>query len=288
MKNTTTEEKKPTAKPTTHPTEHNGMEESVLTRNLPTAKPVMSYHHTTGKNEDYKRLIGLPEWLFPTVCDRKDQSKLTVTEQQRIICAFNMINNDGTLGKLVDIHEEMHMQHTDDRLLPWHRVFIYLFEEALHQYHPDVCLPYWDWTKPAGQNIPVWLAGVTPVVQTPTRTLTVSRAPGSSASLASIASGVATANSQTTYSSFGSLVNGIHGSVHMWVGGTMSDITESPADILFWMHHANLDRLWWKWYNSPQGQGKNPPLTGADAVMDPWAFTETQIRQISTLHYQYV
>jgi hypothetical protein len=55
-----------------------------------------------------------------------------------------MINNDGTLGKLVDIHAEMHMQHTNARLLPWHRVFLHLFEEALHNYHPDACVPYLD------------------------------------------------------------------------------------------------------------------------------------------------
>jgi len=49
-----------------------------------------------------------------------------------------MINSDGTLGELVDIHHEMDMQHTNARLLPWHRVFLHLFEEALHNYHPDV------------------------------------------------------------------------------------------------------------------------------------------------------
>ena len=59
-----------------------------------------------------------------------------------------MINSDGTLGELVDIHHEMDMQHTNARLLPWHRVFLHLFEEALHNYHPDVCVPYWDWTRP--------------------------------------------------------------------------------------------------------------------------------------------
>src|SRR5262249_47028829 len=33
------------------------------------------------------------------------------------------------------------------------------FEEALHNYHPDVCIPYWDWTKPEEQHFPDWLVG---------------------------------------------------------------------------------------------------------------------------------
>lgn len=34
------------------------------------------------------------------------------------------------------------------------------------------------------------------------------------------------------------------------VGGTygeMEDLCASPADPIFWMHHANLDQVWWLW-----------------------------------------
>jgi tyrosinase len=68
----------------------------------------------------------------------------------------------------------------------------------------------------------------------------------------------------------------------------MSDASVSPADPVFWLHHANLDRLWWAWYNSPQGNHENPPLTGADAVMDPWTYTEADVRNIASLGYDYV
>jgi hypothetical protein len=50
---------------------------------------------------------------------------------------------------------------------------------------------------------------------------------------------------KTGYATFTAPINGIHGSVHIWVGGTMSDAAVSPADPVFWLHHANLDRLWW-------------------------------------------
>jgi tyrosinase len=273
----------------THPM-HNGhrdMEMQVLTRNLPALAHSMTFSKMVEENFRFLHLKDLL-WLFPPLCHRKDEAALTDNERQRYLCAFQMINNDGTLGQLVDIHAQMHMQHTNARLLPWHRVFLYLFEEALHNYHPDVCIPYWDWTRVEEQHFPDWLAGVTPTVNTPTRTVNVVRAPGTDSGLAAIASGVTSALTQTSYSSFTGPINAIHGSIHIWVGGTMSDASISPADPIFWLHHANLDRLWWQWYNSSAGNHQNPPLTGVDALMDPWTYTEPDTRDIATLGYAYV
>ncbi len=279
-----TTRKKPT------PVEHGMREDAhelVLERNLPILARSMTFAKMVQANRRFLNIKDL-EWLFPRLCRRKDQSTLTANERSRYLCAFDMVNADGTLGQLVDIHSEMHMQHTNARLLPWHRVFLYLFEEALHNYHPDVCIPYWDWSKPEEQHFPAWLAGVLPTVKTPTRTINVIRAPGPDGNLSAIASGVSSAMTQTSYGSFTGPINGIHGSVHIWVGGTMSDASVSPADPVFWLHHANLDRLWWVWYNSAAGNKQNPPLTGADAVMDPWTYTEADVRNIATLGYTYV
>jgi tyrosinase len=263
-------------------------EHSLLARNLPVLSRSMTF--ATMLRENMKAIPNLKDldWLFPKLCHRKDQAALSDCEKERYICAFNMINADGTLGQLVDIHSQMHMQHTNLRLLPWHRVFLYLFEEALHHYHPDVCVPYWDWTKPGEQHFPSWLSAVHPTIHTPTRTINVVRSPGMDSWLASIAAGVPTAMAKTNYTDFSSPINGIHGSVHVWVGGTMSDPAVSPADPVFWMHHANLDRLWWQWYESPQGAHQNPPLSGTDALMDPWTYTEADTRAPSALGYKYV
>lgn len=32
-------------------------------------------------------------------------------------------------------------------------------------------------------------------------------------------------------------------------GGVMTDLINSPGDPLFFLHHANLDRIWWQWQN---------------------------------------
>ena len=260
--------------------------EALLLRNL----PVLAQSMTFSKMVERKSLVNLKDLAGSSRSSviGRTRPRSPTTRRQRYLCAFNMINNDGTLGQLVDIHSEMHMQHTNARLLPWHRVFLYLFEEALHNYHPDVCVPYWDWTRPEEQHFPDWLVGVLPTVHTPTRTINVIRSPGPDGVLASIAAGTPSAMAKTTYDTFTSPINGIHGSVHIWVGGTMSDASISPADPVFWLHHANLDRLWWVWYNSPAGNHQNPGLTGADAVMDPWTYTEADVRNIATLGYTYV
>jgi len=253
--------------------------------NLPILSRSMTFSKMLQMDKSAASIIRKWPWFFPPLCHRKDQASLTDIEKSRYICAFYMVNNDGTLGQLVDLHAGMYMQHGNLRLLPWHRIFLLLFEEALHNYHPDVCIPYWDWTKPEEQHFPDWLAGILPTVHTPTRTINVIRSPGSESWLAGTVSGVSSALGQTSYDSFSSPINGIHGGVHIWVGGTMSDASVSPADPVFWLHHANLDRLWWDWHNSAAGNHQNPVIAGQ---ISPWTYTEADTRNIISLGYKYV
>ncbi len=259
--------------------------ESLLAENLPNQMRSMTFSKMIQMDKSAAILMRKWPWFFPPVSIRKDQSELTDTEKSRFLCAFNMINNDGTLGKLVDLHAGFFSQHGNLMLLPWHRIFLMLFEKALQSYHPDVALPYWDWTKAKEQHFPDWLAGVLPIVHTPTRTINVIRSPGMDSWLTGTVSGAPAALAQTTYGAFSSPINGIHGGVHMWVGGTMSDSSISPADPVFWLHHANLDRLWWVWYNSAAGSHQNPVIPG---VINPWTYTEADTRNILSLGYKYV
>jgi tyrosinase len=61
---------------------------------------------------------------------------------------------------------------------------------------------------------------------------------------------------QTTFESFrttlenggrGVVGMGLHGGGHAVVGGELLDPFSSPGDPLFYLHHGNLDRIWWRW-----------------------------------------
>lgn len=94
--------------------------------------------------EKLKRRVKMPPW-FPVLRRRKDQAALTAVEQQRFLCAFDMINQSGQLSQFVSIHADTaaHRQHGTLRFLPWHRVMLFLVESALESFHPDVTIPYW-------------------------------------------------------------------------------------------------------------------------------------------------
>jgi tyrosinase len=78
-----------------------------------------------------------------------------------------------------------------------------------------------------------------------------------------------------------------HNVVHGWVGGTMNDIMVSPADPLFWMHHAEIDRIWSIWQAHPGNAGKGPTSTAQDATLDPRPETADQVASFAALGYSY-
>jgi tyrosinase len=45
------------------------------------------------------------------------------------------------------IHQN-HCQHGWERFLPWHRAYLYEFEQVLQDVCPGITMPYWDWTMP--------------------------------------------------------------------------------------------------------------------------------------------
>ena len=51
-----------------------------------------------------------------------------------------------------------------------------------------------------------------------------------------------------------------HNPVHNLIGGAMGAVTVSPRDPIFWLHHANIDRLWAAWCNAGGGRTM-PPST---------------------------
>jgi Common central domain of tyrosinase len=57
-------------------------------------------------------------------------------------------------------------------------------------------------------------------------------------------------NRNTSFAALQFELEALHGLVHNAVGGTMATAS-SPAEPLFWLHHAFVDRLWARWAGEP-------------------------------------
>lgn len=197
--------------------------------------------------------------------------------------------NPNAYGKMVDYHGDMsHEMHGmnavgEQRFLPWHRVYLLKLEKMGQKIDKQFFIPYWDWTTQ--RSVPTLIANYTPTVKVTGTDIDVRRNPGSANQLPT-SSQINTILSRTTFTAFTrDLERGPHNFVHGWVNGTMSFINMAPADPLFWMHHAQVDRLWSIWQSSHSNQ--NPTLSGSSRIMDPWNETESQVRSISALGYSY-
>jgi tyrosinase len=244
------------------------------------------YEHTCFKprEEDYKPPAKCYGGDDDGLCARQDHRSLTTDQQTRFLNAFTQINSMAALGPLVDIHSNAtHQMHGNPRFLPWHRIYLLRLEELLQMVDPTVCIPYWKSSEE--QAFPSWLLGFTPTVNLMSGPHTVTRNIGAFAILPNAAA-VTAAMGNGTFNTFAPALEGIHNSGHVWVGGSMSGILTAPTDPVFWMHHAEIDRIWAEWQAANPGQ--NPSLAGAAAIMDPWPENEAATRDINALGYTYI
>jgi tyrosinase len=177
------------------------------------------------------------------------------------------------------------MAHRNPWFLPWHREFLLRFERALQKVDDGVRLPYWDWLNDRGKASSLWdedfMGGSGEGAKQHVATgpfayeagdwkLTVQsdgvrdpalrRALGQDGRLPTKAQ-ISGAVERTPYDAAPwddmersrpgrgfrpVLEHLVHDPVHMWVGGTM-ELSTSPNDPVFFLHHANVDRLWAVW-----------------------------------------
>jgi tyrosinase len=239
----------------------------------------------------------------PAAIVRKSADALTATEQQTFMNAIISAIADGTYSLLARIHADMsHDMHTmpgmpagTQRFLPWHRLYLINFEQAMRAFEPTFFVPYWRWMDQS--SIPDWMTKFKPkgVTDANGRPITVTRRPGTSPdprarTLPTSHTIRTTVMNHTTYTPFtlaleGAQPFGAHNLVHDWFNGTMTQVPISPADPMFWMHHAEIDRIWWLWQQSHPTQ--NPHVSGADARLDPWRQHVSDVLSIAAGSHPY-
>ena len=172
-------------------------------------------------------------------------------------------------------------QHGNWYFLPWHRGYLYFFEEIIRQLsgYEDFALPYWDWSKDFSLPAQFWGAGNP--LDNPTRTGEPDSGrgigPNSTISLSDQAqfvskSVVSEILNQPDFETFAGLQGALstmpgagelegtpHNFIHRWVNNDMAT-AESSIDPIFWLHHCNVDRLWTEWVNKhPTGMPSGDP-----------------------------
>lgn len=138
--------------------------------------------------------------------------------------------------------------------LGWHRGYLYLFEKQLRAVSGDagLILPYWDYY--ANANLPAEFTD--PRAGNPLYVSRVNTNVFAALTMAPFGSTIINFQRGTSRAFEPSLENAPHNPVHDIIGGVMTTM-ESPIDPIFWLHHANIDRLWVAWVAA--GGGRKMP-----------------------------
>jgi hypothetical protein len=226
-------------------------------------------------------------------------------------------------------------QHQGWLFLPWHRMYLYFFERIVRKAVQDAggpadfALPYWNYDRPfPGNTLPP--AFRAPTLPDGTSNPLFIAAPGRSATLMAggqlpaTATSPAAALANTNFSlpssaptfgggrvgpahfggALGLLETTPHNVLHPTIGGPpsgqcagglMTDPRCAALDPIFWLHHANIDRLWNNWLALAGGRAN--PTESAWLSQQFVFFDETGnqvtlsgtdvVDSVAQLHYEY-
>jgi len=163
----------------------------------------------------------------------------------------------GSWAYWVNVHASF-CPHGKAFFLAWHRGFLACFEMQLRKASGNsaLVLPYWDcYQQP---TIPA-------VFRDPGSPLYLRNRVGTNVSgaldLAAFDPGVTRFQRGQANAFEPALEAAPHNGVHNLIGGAMDNLAVSPRDPIFWLHHANIDRLWDAWVRA--GGGRRMPARTA-------------------------
>ncbi|ARP67093.1 MULTISPECIES: tyrosinase family protein [Mesorhizobium] len=224
---------------------------------------------------------------------RKNAESLTRFEVQIFLDALKKLHDiqnsaaSSDYEPFVRIHEAANQLeiHRSPLFLPWHRALLLDLERRLQQVDPRVTIPYWRFDEPADHVFSDDFMGATvpgvPFVSGPglgdwidPQMGRLIRDPAVAPSQGVLDPAVP-ANFHRAFVIFHSQIeSSFHSGVHRNLGGWLAT-ADSPADPLFFLLHANVDRVWAHWqatYSRFSGNDEDAysalgkyPGTGPDA-----------------------
>jgi hypothetical protein len=187
--------------------------------------------------------------------------------------------------------------HKNYFFLSWHRAYLYFFERIVRKASGDAdfMLPYWPYDDPQQASLPsVFAPDADEIGSAPANPPLSRRNPLARAirleyvdrrwiGLSNVATDVSTVlaldrfatddklDAQTAFGGVrssglldGQATGGIEGAPHnrvhqtMGIEGDLGSPATAARDPIFWLHHANIDRLWVRW--TDPARGRLPPL----------------------------
>ncbi|MFI9503398.1 tyrosinase family protein [Nocardia sp. NPDC052566] len=191
---------------------------------------------------------------------RKNLTSLTAAERKAFTNAVNQLKADGGYDFYVEQHRgAMGHGHGGPAFFPWHREYLLRFEQDLQAIDPNVTVPYWDWTRsnlnPAATESWIWRADLMggpgqadtgEVKDGPFAGWGLIRNSFNRFGFPGTGGDIAASMASPHYTTFRRIENP-HGAAHVWVGGFVGNPVIAPRDPVFWLIHANVDRLWSQW-----------------------------------------
>jgi tyrosinase len=183
---------------------------------------------------------------------------------------------------------------------PWHRAYLYWFEQFLKDRLEHVNLPWWNWSSEAsrtngipkafsdefvnGTPNPLYKAHILVPNSNPPFDEDTRRDPQDPSDLPTPQM-IDELLELNDFDDFDIILENIHDQIHGWVGGSMGLVSTAAYDPLFWSHHCMVDRLWYLW--QLRHGFTNGMQDMLDEVLEPFPLRVRDVIDIRSLGYEY-
>nr|AGX25262.1 mega-hemocyanin [Melanoides tuberculata] len=207
---------------------------------------------------------------------RQNVDSLSEGQKESLKAALQKMESDGSFEKIAEFHGAPGLCKHEGRNVGccihgmatfphWHRLYVEQVENALLTHGSEVSIPYWDWTSPI-KELPDLVSKAT---YFDSRSQTMETNPFFKAQIGNTGhyttrdpqpqlfntkyflNNVLLALEQTSFCDFEAQFEVVHNMMHSFVGGrgkySLSTLDYSAYDPLFFIYHANTDRIWAIW-----------------------------------------